>query len=93
MNRAANFPHSQGDDHPLDLPPVAETQHIALVAAVLGTRRGLETGVVAIGLDQQRRIGERQSAGNEGHVHEDISNPPLLALWGIDAVNVPVTMK
>ena len=92
MHCSAHFLFGQGDDDPFDLPPVAEAQHIALVAAVLGARRRLEPSVVAIGLDQQRRIGERQAAGDEGHVHNCPIRPPLLALWVTNAVNETLTM-
>jgi len=93
MNRAAHFLFGQGDDDPFDLPPVAEAHDIALVAAVLGTRRGLEAGVVTIGLDQQRRIRKSHAAGDERHVHDCPINPPLLELWVMNEVNEAVTMK
>jgi len=92
VDRAPDFLFGQGDDHSLDLPPVAEAHDIALVAAVLGARRGLEPGVVAKGFDQQGRIGQGRPASDEGHVHGRPANPPLVELWSTDAVNEAVTM-
>jgi len=56
MNGAAHFVAAQGRDHPLDLPPVAEARDIAVVAAAFRPDRRLETGIVAIALDQLRSI-------------------------------------
>ena len=69
MDGAADFLVGERDDHALDLPPMAEAQYIALVAAVLGTSRGLEPGVIAIGFEQQRGVREGCSAVNEWRVH------------------------
>ena len=93
MNRAAHFLFGQGDDHPLDLPPVAEARDIALVATIRGARRGFEAGIVAKGLDEKRRIGKCRPAGNEGHVHEPIITAAHLAIAVTDAVNDWFTMS
>jgi hypothetical protein len=69
VNCAANFLFGQGDDHPFDLPPVAKAQDVTLVPACFGARRGLEPGVVALGLEQQCGIGQRTAAIDEGRVH------------------------
>jgi len=69
VNCAAYFLFGQGDDHPFDLAPMAETEDIAVVTAGLGARGGLETGVVAIGFKQQRRIGQRGAVVDERRVH------------------------
>lgn len=69
VNASAHFCAAQGDDDPLDLPPVAEANDIAVITASLGPNRGLETGVIAEALDQLGGIGERRPSGYEGRVH------------------------
>jgi len=58
VDGSANFLVGQSDNDPFDLPPVAEADYIALVAAMLGTSSRLEPGVVAIGFEQQRRVSQ-----------------------------------
>src|SRR5437764_6676795 len=52
VNRAADLVRAQGRDHALDLPPVAEPRDIAVVAALLRARRGLEAGIIAEAFDE-----------------------------------------
>jgi hypothetical protein len=87
VNCAAYFLIGQGHDHALDLPPVAEAQDISSVAARFSSGGCFETGVVAIGFEQQRGISQRPAAIDEGHVHERRDNPAHLALWVTDKVN------
>jgi hypothetical protein len=56
-------------DYALDLPPMAETHDIAVVAAALGARRRLEPGIIAVAGDQFRGIGQRNAAVDEWLVH------------------------
>lgn len=69
VNGAEDFFAAQRGDYAFDLPPVAEPRDIALVAAALGADRGLQTGIVAITIDELGRIVERRSAMNEGCCH------------------------
>ena len=66
MNGSAHFVVGKCRDDTLDLPPVAESEDIARIAAVLGTCGGLQPGVVAEAVDQIRSLGE----GDIGRVHE-----------------------
>ena len=68
MNASQHFVAGQRRDHPLDLTPVAEAHDILIVAALLGARRSLESGVVAETLDKFSGIGQSRPAGNEGRV-------------------------
>jgi hypothetical protein len=45
VDGSAHFVAAERRDHPLDLPPMAETRDIALVAAAFGARGGLEPGL------------------------------------------------
>ena len=92
MDSAADFLVGKSDDHPFDLPPMAEAQHISLVAAVLGACRCLEPGIVAIGFEQQCRIGQRGSSMDVGRVHGGVGNPAHLAVRRTDRVNETSTM-
>src|SRR5690348_15557740 len=75
VDQTAHFVAAEGRDHALDLPPVAETRDIPLVAAAFGARRGLITGIVTEAIHQLRRVSERKPSVNEGHVH----GSPLIA--------------
>ena len=66
MDGPADFVAAQRRDHPLDLPPVAKAHDIAVVAAALGTRRGLEAGIVAVALDQLGGVGKRDAPWMKG---------------------------
>ena len=74
VNRTENFLVRQGDDHPFDLPPMAEFQDIAIVAAGLGARSSLEPGVIAVSLQKQCSVGKGRSAVDVGRVH----SPPVI---------------
>jgi hypothetical protein len=65
MNASAHFLSAESDDHPLDLPPVAETDDIASVAAVLGANGGFEPRIVAEPLDEFGGIGKGRPPGDE----------------------------
>lgn len=65
MNASEHFLASESEDHPLDLPPVAETDDIAGFAAMLGTNGCLEARIVAKELDELGGIGERRPPGDE----------------------------
>jgi hypothetical protein len=92
VDRARDFFAAQGRDHPLDLPPVAEARDIALVAALLGADRCLESSVVAIELDQLGRIGKRGAAVDEGAVHATASSPTAVSQLPTNVVNGALTM-
>jgi len=47
VNCSQHLVAAERGDHSLDLPPVAETDEVAVVTALLGTRCGLQPGVVA----------------------------------------------
>jgi len=66
----ANLVAAQSGDHPLDMTPMAEARDIAIVAAALGAQCGLEYGVVAVALDQFGCIGKRDTAVDEGAIHD-----------------------
>jgi hypothetical protein len=72
VNCAANFLFGQSDDYTFDLPPMAEAQDVPPITARFGTGRGLEAGVVPIGFEQQRCIGQRSAAIDEGRVHKRV---------------------
>lgn len=92
VNGAPHFLLCQRDDHALDLAPMAETQDVALVAAILCARGRFETGIVTKGLDQQRGIHQCLAPGNKRHVHVPTPNPGAVSFRIIDAVNVTVTI-
>jgi hypothetical protein len=69
VDRPAHFIGAEHSDDPLDLPPVAEARDIAVVAAALGARRGLEARIVAEPVDEVRCIVQRHAAMDEGSVH------------------------
>src|SRR3982751_6494015 len=70
VDAAADLVAAERGDHPLDLPPMTKAGDIAVVAAALGPRRRLETGVVAEAFDQLRGISKRNPTVNEGTVHQ-----------------------
>jgi hypothetical protein len=65
VDRAAHFVAAQGRDDPLDLAPVAEAEDIAGIAAALGPRRSLESGIVAEPFHQLGGIGQRMTTVDE----------------------------
>ena len=66
MYGSAHFFVGQGSDDTLDLPPVAESDHISSIAALLGARSGLEPGVVAEAIHELRSLGKGRATGDEG---------------------------
>lgn len=72
VNASAHFVAAKRDDHPLDLPPVAKTDDIASVAALLGAARRLQPRIVSEALDQLGRVGKRRPSGDEGRVHSSV---------------------
>ena len=63
------FVAAQRGDHALDVTPVTEAEDVAVATALLGTGGGLEARIVAIALDQVRRVGESDATVDEGRVH------------------------
>ena len=64
MNGSAHFVADQRGNDALDLAPVAEPDHIARTAALLGAIGGFYASTVAESVDQKRRIVERRSSAN-----------------------------
>lgn len=52
MDEAADLVAAERRNHSLDLPPVAEARNIALVAALLGARRGFIAGIITEAVHQ-----------------------------------------
>ncbi len=69
MNASAHFVAAEGRDYALDLPPVAESQHIAGIATAFGARRGLESGVVPETLDEFGCVRKCDPACDERRLH------------------------
>ena len=59
MDGSADLFGAQRGDDAFDLPPVAETHHIARIAAALGANRGFEAGIVTEAVDKFGGIVER----------------------------------
>src|SRR5687768_14566910 len=93
MHRAANFLVGKRNDDPLDLPPMAEAHHIVLVTGILGPRRSLEPGIVAIGFQKQCGICQSSAVADERRVHVALNKLALLALRRTDTVNEASTMN
>jgi TolB-like protein/Flp pilus assembly protein TadD len=92
MDCALHFIAAERGDDPLDLPPMAEARDIAVVAAALGARCGLEPGIVAIPVDQGRRIGKRHATMDERSVHAVPSSPRPISRLPTNVVNIALTM-
>ena len=56
---------AEDSDHPGCLPPAAEMDHIAEIAAAPGTQRGLAVGARAEMLDELGRVRESVPAGKD----------------------------
>lgn len=69
MNRSAHFFVGKCCDDTFDLPPMAESQDIARVAAAFRARGGLQPGVVAEPIEQVRCLFKGNATGDEGRVH------------------------
>ena len=92
MDRAAHFFAGQRRDDPFDLPPMAEAQDVAVVAAALGADGGFEAGVVTEAVDQLGSLVEREPAGDVRRVHAKAINPARLSRWPTSLVNRSFTM-
>lgn len=92
MDGPADLFAGQSCDHPFDLPPVTKARDIAEIAAALGPRGGLESGVVAETLDQLVGVGEREAAMDEGRVHVRDRKPRPVSRLRTIAVNDPLTI-
>ena len=69
MDGAANLFAAQRRDHALDLPPVAETNDIAGVAAEVGKRGGFIAGIVAEAAEEFGGVGQCHSPADIRCVH------------------------
>ena len=63
MDRVCAPPRRQKQDHALDLPPAAEMEDVAELAAAIGARRRLAGGIFAEARDQFGRVGRRRPVG------------------------------
>ena len=70
MDGSAHFVAAKGRYDALDLSPVAEANDIAVISAPLGACSCLETRIVAVALDEVRRISKRDTAMDEGTLHD-----------------------
>ena len=78
VDRAVDFVGAEGGDDPLDLPPVAEFQDIAGIAAGFGTHRCLQAGIVAEPVDQFRCVGKRRPSSDIRSIHASfVAQPPF----------------
>ena len=66
MYGSAHFFVGQGSDDTLDLPPVAESDHISGIAAPFGACSSLEPRVIAEAIHEFRSLGKGRAAGDEG---------------------------
>src|SRR4051812_4726348 len=92
MNGAVDLVAPEGRDQPLNLPPMAEANDIAVVSAALGARGGLEAGVIAMLLDQARGIGERDASVDEEAVHACCTNVGAVSGPATNLVNEALTI-
>jgi hypothetical protein len=92
VNRAAHFFTAQSGDHTLDLPPMAKARDVALVAAALGSCRGLKSRIVTIALHEIGRVGQREASVDEGRVHARPISPSPVSRLPTNVVNEPLTM-
>lgn len=92
VDSVRDFFAAERRDDALDLPPVAETRDIALVAAVLGANGRFEPGVVAVGLDQLRRVGKGMPSMDEWAAHGRALNPEAVSRLRTIVVNTAFTM-
>ena len=93
MDGAANLFAAQRRDHPLDLPPVTETNDIAGVAAQVGKRRGFVAGVVAEAAQKLGCVGQRHASTDEGCVHTQVFTGAPLSGLPTKIVNAAFTMS
>jgi hypothetical protein len=68
----------QRRNHPLDLPPMAETGDISVSAAAMSTRGRFKNGVSPEALHQLGGVGQSGTAVDEGRVHgHSLTKPPF----------------
>lgn len=92
MDGAGDFVAAERGDDALDLSPVTESRDIAVVAAALGARRGLEPGIVAEALDQFGGVGQSHSAMDEGAIHDSIPTPMAVSRLRTIVVNAALAI-
>ena len=92
MNAAVHFVAGERGDYPFDLAPVAETDDVAVAAALLGQDRGLEPGVVAIGVDQPVGVIQCTPAVDEHRLHGDAVRRVRVTTTRTKAVNGSLTI-
>lgn len=91
VESAAYFVGRQRRDYPLNLPPVTEFEHVALVPALLGPDRRLIAGIVPEALDEVMRVVQRGAASDVDPVHALIVSIGSLLLGPTKSVNAPFT--
>lgn len=69
MDGSAHFFVGQCRDDTFNLPPMAESQNIARVPALLSSRGGLQSGVIAKTVDEVGSLCKGKAAGDEGRIH------------------------
>ena len=69
MDASEDFAAAQGRDDTLDLPPVAEAQDIAEVAAAFRASRCLKRRGITVALDEISCVSQRETSVDEGRVH------------------------
>jgi hypothetical protein len=92
VNCPEHFVAAERRDDALDLPPVAETRDIAVVAAPLGESRRFEAGVVAESLDQIRCVGKGVATVDEEALHATFLKPGAVSRLPTNVVNGALTM-
>ncbi len=78
MNASVGGFEAQRTDHPLDLAPTAEMDHISEITAAAGAGSRFRNGMVAEMRDQLRRLGENEAPGRVNIVTQ--STPRLMLL-------------
>jgi hypothetical protein len=81
VNSSAHFPGAEGDDDPLNLPPMAEMKDIAQVPAPLRTNGRFEPGIVAEALDQFGCVGKGRPSRDERGAHRIVLTAQPLPDW------------
>ena len=74
MYGSAHFFVGQGSDDTLDLPPVAESDHISGIAAPFGACSSLEPSVIAEALHEVGSFRESPATGDVGRFHSHLLN-------------------
>jgi hypothetical protein len=69
MHRSANVFAGEGSAHALDLPPMAETKQVSVVAAAFGASGSFEAGIVSEAVNEIRCLRKRGAACDERRFH------------------------